>query len=378
VTKPIFRADHCGSLIRPKALLDARQSYVDGRIGACELEDVEDRAILGAIELQRSAGLQIFTDGEFRRKFWSSAISDKFFEGMQEAGPDLERYSGLKTVDYKSDTRHVVENPVVTGRLALKRGLADEEIAFLKRHVPGSFKITVPSPIQLKRTSYRAGISERAYPTWDEYFADFVRLVAQGLQDIVAQGVTYVQLDAPFYTRFIVRERREQLKQGGRDPDKELAGVIAAENECLRAAAAPGVTVATHICLGTYVLGPQGALGGAGTYDVDLLARLIEELEADVFLIEYSERTAATGLLRSVPRGKVIALGVINVRDPQVESEDAILRRVEGVAKYIPIENLSLCPSCGFSGGSAGSFVSEGTQRRKLELLVRAAERIWA
>src|SRR4029077_21047520 len=118
---------------------------------------------------------------------------------------------------------------------------------------------------------------------------DFVRLIAEGLRDIVAQGVTYIQLDAPFYNRFIVSERREQMKRAGRDPEKELDEVIAAENECLRAAGGPGVTVATHICLGTYMLGPQGALGGGGTYDVDLVERLIHELDADVFLIEYSE-----------------------------------------------------------------------------------------
>jgi 5-methyltetrahydropteroyltriglutamate--homocysteine methyltransferase len=376
-TRTVFRADHCGSLIRPPALLNARNAYLRGKLSAAELEAVEDEAILGVLSLQREAGLKIFTDGEFRRKFWSSAISDKYFEGMEEAGADLYHYAGLKSIDYKNDPSHVVENPVVTGKLALKQGLADAEIAFLKKYAPGEFKITVPSPIQLKRSSYRPGVSDRAYANWDDYFADFVGLIAQSLRDMVAQGVTYVQLDAPFYSRFIVRERREQMKQAGRDPDKELAEVIAAENACLLAARGQGVTVATHICLGTYILGPQGALGGAGTYEVDLLARLIEELHANVFLIEYSERTAATDLLRTVPRDKVVALGVINVRNPQVESQDAIMRCVEYVAKHVPIDNLSLCPSCGFSGGSAGSFVTQDIQRKKLELLVRTAEKLW-
>ena len=126
----------------------------------------------------------------------------------------------------------------------------------------------------------------------------------------------------PGYSRFIVPERlKTQVLDQGLDPEKELEIVLAAENALLRAAKCDGVTVAVHICLGTYILGPQGALGGGGsTYVAPTIGRIIDSLEADTFLIEYSGRSGSLESLRDVPKGKTISLGLINIRDPQVEA----------------------------------------------------------
>ena len=223
-------------------------------------------------------------------------------------------------------------------------------------------------------------MSDRIYPTWQRLLDDYTGLLAQEIGAMVDDGVTYVQLDAPFYTRFIMPDRQKQLTDVGIDLDQALKTAIAAENRCLRAAKRPGVITAVHICLGTFILGPQGPLGGAGAYDETLVARLIGSLDADVFLIEHSERTGSPDSLRSlqhVLRHKVISLGVLNTRDPRVETIDEIARRVDAVARHLPLDNLSICPNCGFSGAAVETWLTEDLQKRKIAVLVEAARRIW-
>jgi methionine synthase II (cobalamin-independent) len=378
MAKAIHRADHCGSLVRPDKLRVARLDFRRGRIDAQQLAEIEDECILSAVQLQRDVGLGIYSDGEFRRDFWLSAVSDEFFDGMENEGIDYVRHPYLKGKDIQDSDYYVPPNPVVKGKLALKKRITAKEIEFLKRHAPGPFKVTIPSPVTLSRSSYRPGISDRAYPTWQDLFDDYSGLIAQEIGAMVEDGVTYVQLDAPHYTRFIIPNRQKQLLDLGINLERELEMAIAAEDRCLQAAKRPNVTTAVHICLGTFILGPQGPLGGAGEYDESLVGHLIESLDADVFLIEYSERTGSLDALRRVPGNKMISLGVLNTRDPNVETADEIKRRVEAVARYVPMENLSICPNCGFSGAAVETWVTEDIQKRKLAVLVETADRIWS
>ncbi len=379
MAKRAFRADHCGSFIRPERLRQARVDRLEGRIGDAELATVEDEAILGVLRLQRDVGIEIYSDGEFRRANWLAAISDKFFAGFEDRGIDYERYPFLRGQDLGGRRHLVPQVPVVVDKLRVKRRITGEEIGFLRKHAPGTFKITVPSPVTLVPSQYRPGISERAYPNWHAFFDDYTQLMADEIKAIVADGVTYVQVDAPGYSKFIVPERRQaQLLDLGLDPNKELDTLLAAENTLLRAAKRDGVTVAVHICLGTFVLGPQGPLGGAGsTYQTSTVAEIIGRLEADTFLIEYSERSGTLDSLRDVPKHKTISLGIVNIRDPQVEKVDDMVRKVEQASRFVPIENLSVCPNCGFSGASLDAWVTEDIQRRKLEVLVETARRVW-
>jgi 5-methyltetrahydropteroyltriglutamate--homocysteine methyltransferase len=138
------------------------------------------------------------------------------------------------------------------------------------------------------------------------------------------------------------------------------------------------VTVAVHICLGTYILGPQGPLGGGGsTYVAPTIGKIVDRLEADTFLIEYSARSGELDSLRDVPKHKTISLGLINIRDPKVETVDELLRKLDTASRFIPMENLSICPNCGFSGASADAWFGEDIQRRKLDVLVETARRAW-
>ena len=252
------------------------------------------------------------------------------------------------------------------------------ENAFLRAHAPGAFKATIPGPVTLPRSAFREGITDRVYPTWDAMFADYTAAVATEIGKMVDDdGVTYLQIDAPHCTRFVVTGRNKEVTSPAATLERDFQAAIAAENICLRAAKRPGVTRAVHICLGTFILGPQGPLGGAGEYEPSRVARLIDQLDADVFLIEYSERTGRLEAFRDLPKNKIISLGIINTRDPRVETPDEIVRRVDAAAKYIPMENLSICPNCGFSGAAAETWVTEDIEKRKLAVLVETADRLW-
>jgi len=377
MTKPIYRADHCGSLVRPQKLRKARVDCLHGKVGKEQLRAIEDECITSALKLQQEVGLRIYSDGEFRRDFWLSAVSDEFFDGMENHGIDFTRHPYLRGKEINDSEAYVPPNPIVKGKLARKKRVTKNESDFLKTHAPGAFKITIPSPVTLSRSSYQSGISDHIYESWETLFLDYAKLVADEVTDMVADGVTYVQLDAPHYTRFVIPNRQKQITDLGFDLHRELELAITAENICLRAAKLPNVTTAVHICLGTFILGAQGPLGGAGEYDETLVARLISALDADVFLIEYSERTGNLEAFRDLPKNKIISLGILNTRDPRVETYDEIMYRVDGASKFIPIENLSICPNCGFSGAAVETWVTEDIEKRKLETLVLTAEKIW-
>jgi 5-methyltetrahydropteroyltriglutamate--homocysteine methyltransferase len=379
MAKRIVRADHCGSFIRPDRLRRARVDRLHGRIDNAALMAIEDAAIIDVLKVQRDAGIEIYSDGEFRRVFWHAAISDKFFHGFEDRGIDYERFPFLRGKDIADHEEHVPQCPMVVDRLRTKDRITGDEIKFLRKHAPGPFKITVPSPVMLVSSQYRPGVSDRAYASFQAFFEHFTQLMADEVSAIAGDGVTYIQVDAPGYSRFIVPERlKEQVLDKGLDSDTELNAVLAAENALLRAARRPGVTVAVHICLGTYILGPQGPLGGGGSaYVAPTIGKIVDRLEADTFLIEYSARSGELDSLRDVPKHKTISLGLINIRDPKVETVDELLRKLETASKFIPMENLSICPNCGFSGASADAWFGEDIQRRKLDVLVETARRAW-
>jgi 5-methyltetrahydropteroyltriglutamate--homocysteine methyltransferase len=375
--RTIHHADHCGSLLRPQELREARRLASLGRMSAEALREIEDKAILRVLDRQREAGLKIYSDGEYRRKVWHEALVSAI-DGVVDAGPDFERFPLMRTVDLKENPELASINPMVTGKLRAKGRIAAHERSFLAQHAPGAFKITLPSPAMVTRKWLAGAAGRAAYPSYEALIQDVALIQAAEAKALVEEGVTYVQLDAPAYTRFMIRDRIDEMRRDGVDPEQELAAVVAAENTILRAAKRLGVTVAVHICHGTYFLDGRGAAGGpAVNYDPALTARLYRELEADTFLVEYTDRGGGADSLKDAPKDKVFALGILNIRDPRLEAADDLTRKIDAAARYVPLANLALCPNCGFSGASAGAWISEDDQKRKLELLVGTAARIW-
>lgn len=376
--RTVYRADHPGSYIRPEGLRRARIDHAHGRLTDEQLRHVEDEAILHVLGLQRAVGMDVLTDGEFRRKFFMTGPL-KTLTGVEDRStPNFERYPRLRDVDPELLAEVTTPHVVVLSKLVLQEHFTAEEVAFMKQHARTPFKITLPSPITLGNQGwYQPGITDQVYPTESEMWQDIANLLAEEAEWLVDQGVPYLQVDAPGYTRFMVPERRALLA----DPEREFQEIVGWENTILRRARAPGVTTAVHICLGTFWLGDPSPGGGFDPvqYDPEWTGRLFTELEADVFQVEYTGRASAGALqaLRDVPKGKIVSLGVINIRDPQLESQDELLRKVEEAGQVFPMENLSLIANCGYAGNNAGAFMDEDQQKRKMELLVDTVRKIW-
>jgi 5-methyltetrahydropteroyltriglutamate--homocysteine methyltransferase len=360
-----FRADHVGSLLRPTALLEARAAYANGQLGLEALRQAEDDAVLEALQLQRHAGLEIFTDGEYRRGSWLTDLADAV-EGFV---PDrvLLEWHGPGGGTEASTAR------VVGGRLQQKRRLTAHEVIFLKAQAPGPIKMTVPCPSNYAIASYKPGISEPFYPSREALLRDITAIIRREVESLLAEGVAYVQLDAPFYAHYLDPTVRAQTHASGVDVDQLLAQSIAADNACVAGLAQAGVTLGLHICRGN----SRSRWYAQGGYE-PIAERLFAEMAVDTLLLEYdSDRAGGFEPLRFVPRGKTVVLGLITTKEPRLESPDELRRRVDEATRYVPLENLALSPQCGFASVVAGNLLSWDEQRRKLELVVDTARRIW-
>ena len=361
-----YRADHVGSLLRPAHLLEARENRRAGQINAEQLREIEDHAILEALELQRQVGLGIFTDGEFRRASFLSDLSDAV-EGfvpdrivMEWHGPGGGTEGSMALV--------------VGGRLRQHRRLTGQEAGFLKTHARGPIKMTIPSPTLFTDVSYKPGLTDRFYDSRTALLAELVPIVRGELLALSDEGVDYLQIDAPRYTYYLDDKMREHLRATGVDPDRALDEAMAADNACIEGLARPGLTLAIHFCRGNN----RGRWTSEGGYD-RVAEKLFGSLRFDTFLLEYDdERSGGFEPLRFVPPDRTVVLGLISTKSPRLESEDELLRRIEDAARSFPMEQLALSPQCGFASVAAGNPLTQDDQRRKLELVVNTARRAWS
>jgi 5-methyltetrahydropteroyltriglutamate--homocysteine methyltransferase len=222
-------------------------------------------------------------------------------------------------------------------------------------------------------SSYKSGITEKFYPTHAELLKDLVEIVRDDVQWLVAEGVPYIQFDAPYYSHYLDPRQRQHMKHAGLDPDKELENAIAGDNAALEGVPRGGVTLALHVCRGN----SRSRWYTEGAYDA-IAEKLFGMLDVDRFLLEYdSDRSGGFEPLRLVPRGKTVVLGLITTKEPRLESQDELRRRIDEAAKHAPLENLALSPQCGFASVAAGNLLSIDEQWRKLELVVQTARNVW-
>ncbi len=360
-----YRADQVGSLLRPPELLAARAAHAEGRLGLAELRRAEDRAILDALDLQRQVGLDVFTDGEYRRGAWMSDMAEAVEGFVPERVPI--RWHG--------------PGGGVEGSLALVAGaklrqvrrLTAHETAYLKANARGPIKMTLPSPSVFMLTSYKPGVTDTVYPTRADLLRDLVPIVRSELKALLEEGVRYLQLDAPQYTYYVDEQVCAGLRQAGVDPDKGLEEAIAADNACLEGIGGAGVTRAIHICRGNNT----SRWIAEGGYD-PIAEKLFTSLRVDRFLLEYdTKRAGGFAPLRFMPEGKAVVLGLITTKEGRLESQDDLLRRIEEAAAFVPVERLAISPQCGFASAAAGNRLSMDEQRRKLELVVKTARKVW-
>jgi 5-methyltetrahydropteroyltriglutamate--homocysteine methyltransferase len=360
-----YRADQIGSLLRPREVLAARAAYADGRLPAADLRAVEDRAILDALARQRATGIDVLTDGEFRR--------GAFLTDLHEA---VEGFVAERVVLEWHGPGGGAEGsvaPVVGGRLRPRRPLVKHESDFLQAHAGGPYKITVPMPSQLAAVGYKPGVTDKAYPTRAELLADFTALIRREVLALVEAGVPYVQLDAPYYTYYADPAMRDRLRQTGLDPNQAFDDAVAADTACLADIPRSQTVLAVHLCRGN----SRSRWIAEGGYD-QIAEKLFGTLPVDVFLLEYdSPRAGDFGPLRFVPPGKTIVLGLVTTKAPALESPDELRRRIDEAARYVSLEHLALSPQCGFASTAAGNLLTPDEQWRKLELVAHTARQVW-
>jgi len=356
-----IRAEQVGSLLRPAELLQARANPMSQP----ELRAAEDRAIVEALDRQRATGIDILTDGEMRRGSWLTDMADAV-EGFVREKVMLE-WKGPGGGAEASTAN------AVGAKLRQARKLTAHELPFLKQKASGPFKITLPAPSNFMAASYKRGITDQFYPTHADLLRDLVAIIRDEVQWLVAEGVDYIQFDAPYYSHYLDPKQREHMRQDGRDPDREFDEGIAGDNAALAGVPRDRVTLAVHVCRGN----SRSRWYTEGGYDA-IAERLFHRLDVDRFLLEYdSERAGGFEPLRLVPRGKTVVLGLITTKEARLESAEELRRRIDGAARYVPLENLALSPQCGFASVAAGNLLTADEQWRKLELVARVAREVW-
>jgi 5-methyltetrahydropteroyltriglutamate--homocysteine methyltransferase len=361
----IHRAENVGSFLRPPDLLKSRAAYAAGQIKLEELRNAEDRAVLQIFDGQHKAGASVFTDGELRRGSWLTDMADA-----------VEGFVADKVIlDWKGPGGgfEASSAQAVGAKLKKVRKLTAHEIPFLKKSAPGPFKITVPAPSNFMASTYKRGVSSRFYPTHAALLQDLIEIVRDEIKWLVAEGVTYIQLDAPFYSHYLDPIQRGRLERDGLNPDEEFNKSVAGDNSLLKDIPRDKVTVSVHICRGN----SRSRWYTEGGYDA-IAEKLFGTLDVDNFLLEYdTQRAGGFEPLRLVPRGKRVVLGLVTTKFPKLESQDDLRRRIDEAARFIPLENLALSTQCGFASVAAGNLLTLDEQWRKLELVVNTARKVW-
>lgn len=366
MAKKVYRTDQVGSLLRPSQLLDARDAFKRGQIGADKLDQIINSSILDVLKRQHDIGVEVYTDGEMRRDAWQTNVAHAV-DGFDPKYPILELPAPDGTV-----TKLEMHTQIINGKIRRKGRIAQADAAFLKQHSPGPFKITMPSPNYVSRMGHRAGITDKAYPVYQDLLNDVTKVVRDEMKALVDDGASYIQLDEGF-VYYVSDILQKQVTVN--DLEKALIADIAAENACYDAVR-DRVTVAMHVCRGSRISWMHGAKG----YDW-LAERLFNALNVDRFLLEY-DLNYDDGFepLRFLPKGKVVVLGLISSKEPRVESPDEIARRIDAAAKYCPLEQLALTTQCGFQAAADrdGAHIGYQEQWRKIELMMQTARKVWA
>jgi 5-methyltetrahydropteroyltriglutamate--homocysteine methyltransferase len=364
-----FRADQVGSLLRPRRLLEAWGQFFSGKLDRAALTEIQEESILAALEGQRSAGIDVYTDGEFRRAAYMSGLTD--------AVDGFSFVAGGQRLPWRSDPGREVPPeiadfslPVVTERIRSRGRVAGADAAFLREHAPGPFKVTLPSPAHFAGASYRPGVSDEAYPNRSDFVRDVASILADEAETLAREGTPYVQVDSPTYSGWL---EGSALAGSPGFEREDLAAAISGDNAILDRARAAGAVTAAHICRGN----GSGAWLASGGYE-PIAEQVFSELRCDRLLLEYdNDRSGGFEPLRLVPEPKMAVLGLVTTKYGELESRDELLKRIDEASRSIPVERLALSPQCGFASTFQGNPITESEQWRKLELVASVAREVW-
>jgi 5-methyltetrahydropteroyltriglutamate--homocysteine methyltransferase len=364
-TRPPFRADHVGSLLRPAALKDAREKFARGEIDAAALTAIEDREIEALIAKQEAVGLKSITDGEFRRASWQTDFL-KALDG-------IETKLGDRKIKFQGGAQP--KQWVSTVKEKLGRFSGHPQIAhwkFVADHTKATAKVTIPSPSALHFRQGRAAVPESVYPDMADFYRDLGTLYSKAVRAFADAGCRYLQLDEVNLAYLCDPALRDQITARGDDPTTlpmTYAGMINAAMSDIPA----GMTITMHLCRGNF----RSTFVASGGYE-PIAEMLFNTIKVHGYFMEYD--TARSGTfepLRFVPKDKIVVLGLVTSKTGRLESRETILRRIEEAAKFVPLDQLCLSPQCGFASTEEGNTLAEDEQWAKLRMIVEIADEVW-
>ncbi len=368
-SKPPFRADHVGSLIRPDALIAAREAAAKGEMREGELLHIQHDAIREVVRLQQQTGLKLATDGEYNRYSWQRDFLLKIGNVRpMESKLTVRFHSAAGTRD------HTPPSLQVAGKLSRPKGIFVDDFKFLASVAPAGVmpKITIPSATIVHFRGGREAIDARAYPQMDAFYEDLAAVYRAEIRDLGAAGCRYLQIDEVNLAYLCDPELRRQVANIGEDPatlPKTYAKLL---NETIAGRPA-NMTVCMHLCRGNFA----GAWIAEGGYE-PIAELLFNEIGVDGYFLEYdSERAGSFAPLRFLPKGKIAVLGLVTTKSAKMESKDELKRRIEAASRYAPIDQLALSPQCGFSSGIGGQAMTVDDEIKKLALVVETAREVW-
>ena len=369
MTLPPFRADHVGSLLRPAALLTARDDHANGRISAEELRAAEDESIRHVVAMQAEVGLRSATDGEFRRTSWHMDFIYRL-GGISSSDESIKvRFENeAGQIEFSTAALHV------DGPVRLRETIFADDFTYLKS-VAGDAstpKLTIPSPSMVHYRGGPAALDPTVYPEEEQFWADLSAAYAQQVAAVAELGCTYLQLDDTSLAYLNDPAQRAELTARGDDAEHQHLRYIRQINAAI-ADRPSSLRVTTHMCRGNF----RSSWAASGGYDF-VAEALFSELAVDGFFLEYDDdRSGSFAPLRFVPPGKLVVLGLVTTKRGALESKDDLKRRIDEATKYVPLEQLCLSPQCGFSSTVDGNVLTYDEQVAKLALIVETAAEIW-
>ena len=364
---PPFRAEHVGSFVRPERLLLAARAHRGGELDAEHYREIQNACIREVVAWQEEIGMPSVTDGEFRRRSWSAGVIDALDGfGLREEG----------ALKFRTEAGELglAASPYAKASLARRQNIVTDDYAFVRAQSPrGLVKATMASPPVMHYYLGPRSFDTDVYADRDTYFAALAQIYRDEISDLAAKGCTYLQLDETALPCNCDKNARIAVRERGEDPDELTDAYIRLINDALRERPV-GMTVALHMCRGNL----KGAWMAEGGYE-PIAERLFCNLEVDAYFMEYATpRAGDFGPLYHMPNDKIVVLGLISTKSPQLEPKDEIKRRIDEAATLVPLARLAISPQCGFSsGGGGGQVVTVDNTRRKLELVLEVARDIW-
>jgi len=361
---PPFRAEHVGSLLRPAKLRRAFREFSEGSIDADAFRATQDESIREVVKMQQDVGLELVTDGEFRRKsYWSHFVES--VDGLDVAQSRFDFH------DQTGEPTHFL-SPHVVGKVTRAHTISGAEFDFLETVTDVTPKITMPSPPTMHFWGDPGAAVSAGYADNDAYLADLAKVYQAELADLASRGATYVQIDEVPLAMLCDPELRARIEATGENPDEDVQRYVDLMNACV-GNRPDGLTVAMHLCRGNF----KGRWLSEGSYDY-VARKLFNDIRVDAFFLEYdTERAGGFEPLAAVPEDKAVVLGLVSTKTPVLEKRDDLIRRIEEASRFVALDRLALSPQCGFASTVAGNPVTEADEIAKLELIVDVAAEVW-